>query len=157
MFYVLCVHSSFAIIVMGKRELVALLCVFFLVFYDCCVALPRGATALFAVCDFGISKSYSLVLADTHFVITHRLFRTEETVRIEIVFDRNDATDSIKSMGRARRLTNDMRLEVKVIIKPSQYQDCGGKYTQRQTLGTTDFIAKCFRAWLCDVYQTYHL
>ena len=36
------VHSSFAIILMGKRELVALLsfsC--FLVSRDCCVALPR--------------------------------------------------------------------------------------------------------------------
>ena len=27
----------------------------FLVSYDCCVALPRGATGLFAVCDCGIS------------------------------------------------------------------------------------------------------
>ena len=48
----LCVHSSFAIILMGKRELVALLS---LVSYDCCVALPRGATGLSAVCDCGIS------------------------------------------------------------------------------------------------------
>ena len=53
---VLCfvVHSSIAIILMGKRELVALLFVF-LVSPDCSVALPRGATGLSAVCDCGIS------------------------------------------------------------------------------------------------------
>ena len=52
----LCVHSSFAIILMGKRELVALL--FSLVSLDCCVALPHSAMGLFAVCDCGISYSY---------------------------------------------------------------------------------------------------
>ena len=41
----LCVHSSFAIILMGKRELVALLK----------FALPRSAMGLSAVCDCGIS------------------------------------------------------------------------------------------------------
>ena len=49
------VHSSFAIILMGKRELVALLCFIFLEFRDCCVALPRGAMGLYAVCDCGVS------------------------------------------------------------------------------------------------------
>ena len=29
---------------------------------DCCVALPHSATALSAVCDYGISWSYSLFL-----------------------------------------------------------------------------------------------
>ena len=48
----LCVHSSFAVTLMGKRELIALL---FMVFLDCCVALPRGAIGLSAVCDCGIS------------------------------------------------------------------------------------------------------
>ena len=43
-------HSSFAIILMGKRELVA-----FLVSRDYCVALPCGAIGLSAVCDCGIS------------------------------------------------------------------------------------------------------
>ena len=33
-----------------------------LVSRDCCVALPRGALGLSAVCDCGISKSYSLSL-----------------------------------------------------------------------------------------------
>ena len=47
------VHSSFAIILMGQRELVALLC--FLVSRDCCVALPCDAMDLSAVCDCGIS------------------------------------------------------------------------------------------------------
>ena len=44
----LCVHSSFAIISMGKRELVALFV--FLVSHVCCVTLPRDATDLSAVC-----------------------------------------------------------------------------------------------------------
>ena len=50
----LCVHSSFAIISMGKRELVALLCFFSLVSRDCCVALPYDAIGLSAVCYRGI-------------------------------------------------------------------------------------------------------
>ena len=52
----------FAIILMEKRELVALLCL-----SSWCVMVvgwffPRGATGLFAVCDCGISLSYSLFL-----------------------------------------------------------------------------------------------
>ena len=48
------VYSSFAIILMGKRKLVAMLSLssFFL---DGCVALPRGAMGLSAVCECGIS------------------------------------------------------------------------------------------------------
>ena len=47
------VPSRFAIILVGKRELVTLLslsswCL------DCCVALPCGAMGLSAVCDGGI-------------------------------------------------------------------------------------------------------
>ena len=45
------VHSSIAIILMGKRELVALLSLS----RDGVVALPRGAMGLSAVCDCGIS------------------------------------------------------------------------------------------------------
>ena len=50
------VHSSIAIILMGKRELIALLSL-----SSWCLvmvhgeALPRGATGLSAVCDCGIS------------------------------------------------------------------------------------------------------
>ena len=44
----LCLHSSFAIISMGKREQFALLCL------SSCVALPRGAMGLSAVCDWCI-------------------------------------------------------------------------------------------------------
>ena len=43
----LCVYSSFAIILMVKRELVALLV--FLLSCGCCVALPCSATGLCAV------------------------------------------------------------------------------------------------------------
>ena len=57
MFYcaLLCLRSSFAIISIGKRELVALQIFVFLVSHDCCVALPHDATGLSAVCDCGIS------------------------------------------------------------------------------------------------------
>ena len=46
------VHSSFAIILMGKRGLVALLSL-----SSWCLALPRGVMGLSAVCDCGISWS----------------------------------------------------------------------------------------------------
>ena len=46
------VHSSIAIILTGKRELVALLN---LSSWCLVVALPRGAMGLSAVCDCGIS------------------------------------------------------------------------------------------------------
>ena len=52
--------SSFAIILTGKRELVAFLnC---LPGVLCSVALPRGAVGWTAVCDCGIYRSYSLVV-----------------------------------------------------------------------------------------------
>ena len=49
----LCVHSSFAIILLEKGGW--LLCFVFLVSRACCVALPHSATGLSAVCDYGIS------------------------------------------------------------------------------------------------------
>ena len=51
----LCVHSSFVIISIGKRELVALLWFVFLASPNCCVALPLDATGLSVVCDCDIS------------------------------------------------------------------------------------------------------
>ena len=48
----LCVLSSFAIILMGKRELFALLC---LSSWCLLVALPHGAVGWSAVCDCDIS------------------------------------------------------------------------------------------------------
>ena len=48
-------HSSFAIILIGKRELVSLLSLSPVVSRDGCVALPRGAMGLSAVCECGIS------------------------------------------------------------------------------------------------------
>ena len=57
----LCVHSSFAIISMGKRAGYFALFVF-LVSRDCCVALPHDVTGLSAVCDCDISWSYSLTI-----------------------------------------------------------------------------------------------
>ena len=50
----LCVHSSSAIILMGKRAGCFVLFVF-LVSCDYCVALPHDAMGLSAVCDCGSS------------------------------------------------------------------------------------------------------
>ena len=60
-FTFLFVHSSFAIILMGKRELVAL----FGLFSRCLVivvTLPCSGVGMSAVCDCGISRSHSLFL-----------------------------------------------------------------------------------------------
>ena len=51
--YFLSIHSSFAIILMGKREVVALLNLS--LSSDGLVPLPRGAMGLSAICDCGIS------------------------------------------------------------------------------------------------------
>ena len=52
--YVFC---CFAIILMGKREMLALLLLSFgmYCYCKCSVAFPRGAVGWSAVCDFGIS------------------------------------------------------------------------------------------------------
>ena len=49
------VHHSFAINLMGTRELVALLSLSSWCVVIFCVALPRGVRGLSAVCDCGIS------------------------------------------------------------------------------------------------------
>ena len=51
----LCVHSSFAIILIGEVRAGCFAKFVFLVSRNCCVALPRGATGLSAVGDCGIS------------------------------------------------------------------------------------------------------
>ena len=55
-YVLLCVHSSFAIILTGKRMLVALLLLSYKMYcyYKCSVALPHGAVSWSAVCDCGI-------------------------------------------------------------------------------------------------------
>ena len=58
----LCVHSSFAIILKRKRKLVALIllshrCIVTII---CSVAVPHGNVGWSVVCDFGISGSHSL-------------------------------------------------------------------------------------------------
>ena len=47
-----CVHSSFAIISMGKRELVAFALFVFLVSHDCFLTLLQDATGLSEVFDY---------------------------------------------------------------------------------------------------------
>ena len=49
------VHSSFAIISMGKEGAGCFALFVPQVSRDCCVALPRGVMGWSAVCDFGIS------------------------------------------------------------------------------------------------------
>ena len=70
------VHSSTAIILMGKRELVALLYL-----SSWCLALPRRATGLSAVCDCGISWSYSLFLKYSETVYKYRVGHTLDRER----------------------------------------------------------------------------
>ena len=57
-------------------------------------------------------------LAYIHFSIIHDLFRSKETVRKDIVFDRYDVRDSIKSMERFRRVTMKWDWKFKFIILP---------------------------------------
>ena len=49
------VHSSFAIILRGEGRAVCFAWFVFMLSRDCCMALPRGAMDLSAVCDCGIS------------------------------------------------------------------------------------------------------
>ena len=49
-------NTSFAIILMGKRERAGCFALFvFLASCDCCVVLPHSSVGLSAVCDCGIS------------------------------------------------------------------------------------------------------
>ena len=58
----------FAIILKRKRNLVALFCILQMYcYYKCSVALPRVAAGWSAVCDYGISKSYSLTFYTTFY------------------------------------------------------------------------------------------
>ena len=67
-------------------------------------------------------------LADIHFNIIQSLFRIEETVRIDIVFDRYNVTDSIQSIERSRWVTNYMGMEVKMHNPSTQLPRQWGKY-----------------------------
>ena len=80
------VHSSFAIILKGKRELVALLSLFFLVSRDCCVALPRGAMDQSAVCDCGISWSQSLIIFAIHLFMILDLLNVLKIVLPKMIY-----------------------------------------------------------------------
>ena len=72
-FTVLCIPSGFAIISLGKRELISLLLL-------CCechdtgyrsLTLLRGAMGWSVVCDCGISWSYSFTSEVNHFLMNH--------------------------------------------------------------------------------------
>ena len=74
---ILYVHYSFAIILMGEERAGCFAYTFvFLVSRDCCVALPRGAMGLSAVCDCGFPDH------------THQLFYIEQ-ISINTQIDRN--------------------------------------------------------------------
>ena len=67
--------NSFAIILMGKRELIVFFNCYSVV-CKCSVALLPGALRWSAVCDCGISKSYSLASM-------YSLLDTSSTLEIE--------------------------------------------------------------------------
>ena len=54
-YVLLCVHSRFAIISMGRERVGCFALFVFVMSLDCCVALPHDATGLSAVCDCVIS------------------------------------------------------------------------------------------------------
>ena len=55
-YVLLCVHSSFAIVLNRKRKLVTLLfCLTMHCYYKCSAALPHSAMGLSVMCDCGIS------------------------------------------------------------------------------------------------------
>ena len=83
----LCVLSCFAIILKRKRELVALLYVLRMSCYCICsVALPYGVVGWSAVCDYGISWSYSLNLL---FILLHTFKNTHSyTLYIHVFYSR---------------------------------------------------------------------
>ena len=76
------VHSSFAIILMGKRKLVALL--IFLVFYDCCVAYPLCAM---------VCLQFVIVVFPDH---THLLFLSYVNNTVHITYFKGMASLSIR-------------------------------------------------------------
>ena len=57
----LCVLSSFVIIFTRKRELVAFIVLRMACYRKCFVSLPHGAVGWSAVCDCGMSLSYSFL------------------------------------------------------------------------------------------------
>ena len=68
---------------MGKRELIALLCLFvFLVTGDCCVAFPQDATGLSSVCDCGVSWSYLIFCGIPTHIVTHSALCAQEMLGI---------------------------------------------------------------------------
>ena len=71
------VHSSFAIILTGKRELAALLSFVFLVSRDCCVALPRGAMGLSAVSD---CVFFLILLTTFAYIVAKPMFKVRDFV-----------------------------------------------------------------------------
>ena len=58
----LCIQYWFCSHIDGEERASCFALFVFLVSCDCCVALPGGAMGLSAVCDCGISRSYSLFL-----------------------------------------------------------------------------------------------
>ena len=63
----LCVHSSFAILLIGRFAWFVVV-----VSRDCCVALPRGAMGL--SCDCSNSLSYSLTIFKSSCVLSKIIF-----------------------------------------------------------------------------------
>ena len=67
-----------------------LLCKFvFLVSGDCCVAPPCGAMELSAVCDCGISGSYSLFLTSPQYIIWR--YDMISTVALDLFIEHNSS------------------------------------------------------------------
>ena len=72
---ILCVHSSFAIILKRKRKLVALAIIVLQMYsyYKCSLALPHGAMGWSAVCNCGIFPDHThLFFGQNKHKLTHK-------------------------------------------------------------------------------------
>ena len=86
----LCVHSSFAITLKRKRKLVASAIIVLQMYgyYKCSVALLYGTVGWSAVCDCGISRSYSLTFLYYNvpsFTVKNRLSRNPPPPGVSIL------------------------------------------------------------------------
>ena len=73
---------------MGKRRAGCFAKFVFLVSHDCFVALPYGAMGLSAVCECGISLSYSLFLylSISNDIVSTKIYDKSDEFDFEIVY-----------------------------------------------------------------------
>ena len=81
---VLSINSSFALIPLGNRELIAFILIVFLLSCDCkcSVSLPHGVVGLSAVCDCGIFWTLSFKSCAQHRRLPDLYLTYREQIRL---------------------------------------------------------------------------